>query len=236
VAATTERRADRTDVDGALGADRHLEAALDRVALEHDGDLGLLRHAQHVDDPLDVGEPQAADLQVVGRDGAVHQAEARDRGRLERGGRARPTEQLDVAERRVVVDRPRDEVVADAGPEQPGGEVVDRRRGREVLERAGVGDQAGVEADGEVVRQRHAEPVDEVGDEDRSRGGARVDEVDAAEVGVAGVVVDDDAAAGGVDPVGERAEPVGAAGVERDEQLRRCGTCAGGTSSSSPGR
>jgi hypothetical protein len=72
------------------------------------------------------------------------------------------------------------------------------------------------------VRDRRAEALDEVGDEHGRRRSGLVDEVEVAEGGVAGVVVDDDAAPGRGHAVGERAEPVGAAGVERDEHLRRC--------------
>src|SRR5687767_8620444 len=58
VATAAEGGAHGTHVDRALGAGGHLEAALERVALEHDRDLGLDGDPQRVDDPLDVGEPE----------------------------------------------------------------------------------------------------------------------------------------------------------------------------------
>src|SRR5660398_221317 len=72
------------------------------------------------------------------------QAETPDRGRLQDRSAQRHAEQPDIAERVLVPDPAAEQVMANAGGQQPGSEVM-RLRGRGgVLERAGVGSQGGV--------------------------------------------------------------------------------------------
>src|SRR5674536_144846 len=67
------------------------------------------------------------------------QAETPDRGRLQDRSAQRHAEQPDIAERVLVPDPAAEQVMANAGGQQPGSEVM-RLRGRGgVLERAGVG-------------------------------------------------------------------------------------------------
>ena len=120
------------------------------------------------------------------------------------------------------------------------------RRGRLVLEPAGVGDQPGVEAGGRVAGERPAEAAGQLAHDHRGRGRVGVDDVDRPVAGVGAMVVEHDqpaACRGRTGRCPELAEPVERTAVEGDHhvgigrEVRRLGAPGrgpGGTCSAGP--
>jgi hypothetical protein len=107
-----------------------------------------------------------------------------------------------------------DDVVAHPGAHQPRSDVVRAGRRARVLERAGVGDQPGVDGGRDVDRELDAEPVDEL---EREHGRGRrgdVDERQRREPGVGRVVVDGDERRGRLGGLAQDAQPLDRAHVE----------------------
>ena len=101
------------------------------------------------------------------------------------------------------------------------GQVEDLGRRVRVLEAAGVGDDACVETEGGVARQRPVEARGQPAHDDRRRGRVGVDDVDRPIAVVGGVMVEDDELARRPRGDCQVAEPLDRAAVERDHHLGR---------------
>ncbi len=126
----------------------------------------------------------------------------------------------EVAEGNCVKDLTGDLVEGNPGVEQSSGKSMCRRGGTRVAKGARVGDEAGVQARRNVGVEVEAESIEQIGHHDGSGRGMHVNQCDVGKAVVAAVVVDTDQDRGVLGDRTQQPEPVDAAGVEGQDDLR----------------